>query len=110
MAAGCQLGDQGFRFDLNAPFRVEQGGNDHGRCGPDGAKDFTVGAADFFPVLGTGEEHAGAVNMLESSAGLVECGFDQLEHRAGLLGRREVVGSDRTGARNVDDVADAHGA
>jgi len=102
------LWEQGFGFDLHAPFGIEQGSNDHGRRGPDCTEDFAMRAAYFFPVLGMGEEHAGAVDVLEGGASLGESGSDQLEYRAGLLCRREVVGADRAGSRYVDDVANAH--
>jgi len=80
------LGDYGFGFDFYAPLGVEESGYDHGGGGADGSEDFSVGAAYFFPVFGTGEEHASADYVLECGTGLGEGGFDELEDGAGLFG------------------------
>jgi hypothetical protein len=59
------LGKHCFGFDFDAPLGIEQRGDNHGRCGADLAEDFAVGAADGFPILLVGNEHTGAVHMLE---------------------------------------------
>jgi len=80
------LGEDCFGFDFYAPLGVEEGGYDHGGGGADGSEDFAMSAAYFFPVLGMGEEDAGADDMLEGGSGLGESGFDEFEDGAGLLG------------------------
>ena len=78
--------------------------------GPDGAEDFAMGAADFFPVFRVSEEHAGAEDVSEGGAGLDESFFDEAENNASLLAGGEVFCADGPGAGDVDDVADADGA
>lgn len=104
-------GDDGFGLDLDAPLRVEQlFDGDHGGCGADVGEDLAVGTPDLLPVLGMGEVDARADNVLERGAGVVECGLDELEDGASLVGGGEIVGADRAGSGDVDDVADANGA
>lgn len=81
--------EDGFGFDLNSPFGVEESSHDHGGGGADGAKDLAMSAADLFPIFCAGEEHAGSddvVKWISGGAGLGEGFFDEGEDRAGLLG------------------------
>jgi hypothetical protein len=103
----------GFSFDLDSPFRIKESGDHHRGGGANGAKDFAVRAADLFPVFSAGEEDAGADDVskwISGGAGLGEGFFDEGEDGAGLFGGRQVFCTDRTGAGDVDDVADADGA
>jgi hypothetical protein len=59
------LGKHCFGFDFNPPLGVEQRGDHHRGCGADFTEDFAVGAADRFPIFLVGNEHTGAVHMLE---------------------------------------------
>lgn len=88
------IGDVCVGFDFDAPLGVEQSGDDHGGCGQDISEDFTVSAADLFPILCSGEEHAGAVDVLVAGSGFFEGGFDDFEGRAGLVGGRGIVRTD----------------
>src|SRR6185503_3745829 len=63
---GSGFRNHGVRFDFDAPTGVKQGCyHDHGGCGADSAEDFTVDAANSFPVFGVGEKHAGTDDVLE---------------------------------------------
>lgn len=66
-------------------------------------------AAYVLPVFGMREVHAGADDVLEPGTRGVKGGFDELETGARLFVGGEVVGSDGTGAGDVDDVTDADG-
>ena len=59
------LGKHCFGFDFDAPLGIEQRGDNHGGCGADLPEDFAVGAADGFPIFLVGNEHTGAVHMLQ---------------------------------------------
>jgi hypothetical protein len=101
----------GVSFDFYAPLRVEQGGyHDHGGGGTDEAKEFAVDAAGCLPVLGVGEVHAGAVDVLDGTARVLKCGGDEGEALVGLFGYVGLVRAYGAGARDVDLVADADGA
>ena len=99
------------RFDFYSPFGVEKGGyHDHGGGGTDEAEEPAVDAAGGLPVFGVGEVHASAVDVLDGTAGVLECGGDEGEALVGLFGDVSFVRAYWTGARNVDVVADADGA
>src|SRR5258707_14867722 len=99
------------RFDFYSPFRIEEGGYyDHGGGGTDEAEELAVDAAGGLPVFGAGEVHAGAVDVLDGTAGVLECGGDGGEALVGLFGDGGVVRAYGAGAGDVDVVADADGA
>ena len=105
------LWNAGVGFDFDAPVWVEQGGDDdHGGGGADEAEELAVDAAGGLPVFGVGEVDAGAVDVLDGTAGVFECGGDEGEALVGLFGDVGVVGADGAGAGDVDMVADADGA
>ena len=98
-------------FDFYTPFGVEEGGyHDHGGGRTDEAEELAVDAAGGLPVFGTSEVHAGAVDVLDGTAGLLECGGDEGEALVGLFGDVGVVCAYGAGAGDVDVVADADGA
>src|ERR1700731_2634839 len=67
-------------------------------------------AADCFPVFPFGEIDAGPVDVFDGAAGLFECGGDEGEALAGLLGDVGLVCTYRAGSRDMNVVADAGGA
>ena len=98
-------------FDFYAPIWVEEGGyHDHGGGGTDGAEELAVDAAGGLPVLGVGEVHAGAVDVLDRTARVLECGGDEGEALVCLFGYVGLVCAYGAGAGDVDVVADADGA
>src|SRR5258708_19816012 len=98
-------------FDFYTPFWVEQGGDhDHGGGGTDEAEELAVDAAGGLPVLSVGEVHAGAVDVLDGAAGVLERGGDEGEALFCLLGDVGFVGAHGAGAGDVDLVAHADGS
>ena len=74
-------------------FWIDQRGDfDHRRGGADVAKEFAVGAADFFPVGNVGDEHARAHDVFHAGAGLLQGRLDVVECLHGL--RVGVAGAD----------------
>ena len=67
-------------------------------------------AAYDLPVLSAGEEHAGAVDVLEGGACILERGGDECEALVGLLGDIEIVGPDGPCSGDMNLIADANGA
>jgi len=98
-------------FDFYAPFGVEQrGDHDHGGGGTDEAEELAVDAAGRLPVCGVGEVHAGAVDVLDGTAGVLERGGDESEALVGLFGDVGLICAYRAGAGDVDVIADADSA
>jgi hypothetical protein len=98
-------------FDFYAPFGVEQGGDhDHSGGGTDEAEEFAVDAAGGLPVFGVGEIHAGAVDVLNGAAGVLERGGDEGEALVGLFGDVGLVCAYRARTGDMDVVANADGA
>jgi hypothetical protein len=98
-------------FDFYSPIWVEQGGyDDHGGGGTDEAEELPVDAACGLPVFSVGEIHAGAVDVLDGTACVLERGGDEGEALVGLFGDVGVVCAYGPGAGDVDVVADADGA
>ena len=65
-------------FDFDSPVGVEECGyDDHGGGGTDKPEELAVDAAGGLPVFGAGEEHASAVDVLDGTAGVLECGGDE---------------------------------
>ena len=83
------------------------------RCvrGADVSEDLSMGAADALEVLGPHQVDAGADDVRERGARLIEGGADDLEAAPGLavgvLGRIGAVGHDGSGAGHVHVLADA---
>src|SRR5438067_2060643 len=99
------------RFYFDPPVRVEEGGyDDHGGGGTDDSEDLAVDVAGGLPVFSAGEVHAGAVDMLDGTAGVFECCGDEGEALASLFGDIGLIGADGTGAGDMDLVADSDGA
>ncbi len=69
-----------------------------------------MNAACGLPVFGVGEEDAGAIDVLDGAAGVLERGGDDVEGLFGLLGDVAFVRADGAGAGDMDVVADADGA
>jgi hypothetical protein len=64
-------------FDFYTPFGIEERGyHDHGGRGTDVGEELAVNAAGGLPVFGVGEVHAGAIDVLDGGAGVLECGGD----------------------------------
>ena len=80
----------------------------------DVSEDLSVGAADALEVVGPHQVDAGADDVRERGARLLEGGADDLEAAPGLavgvLGRIGAVGHDGRGAGHVHVLADADGA
>ena len=78
------------------------------------SEDLSVGAADALEVVGPHQVDAGADDVRERGARLLEGGADDLEAAPGLavgvLGRIGAVGHDGRGAGHVHVLADADGA
>jgi len=105
------VGNASVGFDFYTPSGVEEGGyNDHGGGGTDESEELAVDAAGGLPVFGVGEIHSGAVDVLDGTAGVLECGGDEGEALVGLFGDVGVVRAYGAGAGDVDVVADADGA
>src|ERR1700733_4327232 len=105
------VGDAGVGFDLDTPCGVEQRSNDdHSGGGTNEAEEFAVDAACRLPVFGPGEVHAGAVDVLDGAACVLEGCGDEGKALVGLLGDICLVRAYRAGAGDVDEVADADGA
>src|SRR5258708_39321462 len=101
----------GVGFDFYTPSGVEEGGyDDHGGCGTDESEELAVDAAGGLPVIGVGEVHASAVDVLEGAACVLECGCDEGQALAGLFGDVGFIRAYGAGAGDVDVVADADGA
>jgi hypothetical protein len=104
-------GNAGVGFDFDLPGGGEESGDDdHRGGGTNGGEELAVDTAYGFPVGGAGEVDAGAVDVLDGAAGLLESGGDEGEALGSLLGCIGCVGSDRAGSGDVDVVADADGA
>jgi hypothetical protein len=98
-------------FDFYTPFGVEEGGYyDHGGGGTDEAEELAVDAAGGFPVFRASEIHASAIDVLDGTAGVLECGGNEGEALVGLFGDVSLIRAYRAGAGDVDVVADADGA
>src|SRR5438270_6346164 len=98
-------------FDFDAPVWVEEGGhNNHGGSGTNEPEEFAVNSSGGLPVFGPGEIHAGAVDVFDGAAGVLERGGDEGEALAGLFGHVGFIGAHGACARDVDVVADAHRA
>jgi len=105
------FGDAGVGFDLDAPLGVEQcGDDDHSGGRPGERKKLAMYAAGCLPIFGVGEIHAGAVDVLNGAARSFERRGDDGETLISLLSDIGLVRAYRTGAGDVDVVADADGA
>ena len=102
------LGKHCFGFDFDAPLGIEQRCDNHRGCGANLTEDLAVGAADRFPIFLVGNEHTGAVHVLELRSCLYERGFNDPQYSACLLGGGKIIGTHRAGAGHMDNVADAH--
>ena len=60
------------------------------------------------PIVCVGQEHAGAVDMVNGCAGVLECGGYEGEALLGLLRDVAVVCTNGTGARDVNVIANAY--
>ena len=100
-----------FGLDLDEPARIEQPAGEK-RCvrRADISEDLSVGAADALEIVGPHQVDAGADDVRERGARLLEGGADDLEAAPGLavgvLGRIGAVGHDGCGAGHVHVLAD----
>jgi hypothetical protein len=109
-------GEDGVGFD----FDEHVGGDEladlqHAGGGADSGKNFTVGAADFFPVRDVHDIKASAHHVVEGGAGFEQGGFDIFDGLQGLdvnIANADdiAVGSGGGRAGDGDDVADTHGS
>lgn len=104
------LGDISFYLDLDVPFGIEEGSDDHGGSRQYLLEDLAVGAAYLFPMLDVSEEHASAIDMLKAGSCFFKGSLDDVERDSCLLGRRCVLCPDGTGAGDVDMVAETYGS
>src|SRR5258708_38868896 len=90
-------------FDFYTPFWVEQGGDhDHGGGGTDEAEELAVDAAGGLPVFSVGEVHAGAVDVLDGAARVLEGCGDEGEALVGLFGGVSLIRAHRACAGDME--------
>src|ERR1700730_7215159 len=105
------VGNESVGFDFDSPGRIEQSGDhDHRGGGADGAEELTVDAAGLLPVLRMGEVDAGAVDVVEGAAALLQGSGDEIEALGGWGRQLGSLRGARAGSGDVDLVADADGA
>ena len=103
--------DHGIRFDLNAPTRMQELGNDnHGRSRTDGAKHLAVHAANRFPVFRMCQIDARTDHVGQLRSCCDERSLNNLEHLAGLRCGIGIVGAHGSGAGDVNGIPYAHRA
>lgn len=100
----------GLRFDLDFPPGIEQSGDDHHRGdGTRSLKQLAVDGSDGGGIIGRGEEHAGADDVIKRRSGFAQRGADDRKAAAGLLGHvigAMPVGPDRPRPGDEDAVSD----
>src|SRR6266567_4015123 len=105
------VGNAGICLNFYAPAGVEELlDDDHGGGGTDDGEELAMDAADDLPVVSVGEVHAGAVDVLDGGAGVLESGGDDVEALFGLRSDVSVVCADGASAGDVNFIADADGA
>jgi hypothetical protein len=109
-------GEDGVGFDFDEHVgRYELADLQHAGGWADGGKNFSVGAADFFPLGDVHNIEAGADHVVESGAGFEQRGFDIFYGLQGLnvnIANADdvAVGAGSSGTGDGDDVADTDGA
>lgn len=79
--------DDGIRFELDQPVRINETRDLHDRVGGANiAKELTVYCGDSLPVLDASQQSSGADHMPQGRSGLIERGGDDLQTTSSLNG------------------------